>query len=311
MNKQETVSKGMSQSDIGLCNPPLERRVAAIVLNYNSAADTRKCVDHLSAQQGVDLRIIVVDNCSPRLGERGEVERLCRERGVTFIAAEANLGYNAGNNLGLRRAHSEGCRYALIANPDMEFPDPRYIATLIAEMQAHDAVLAGSDIHGPEGGHQSPMAPDSTGGSAWSSWRWMRDIIVPSKRGEHDWIDRPDMSHEATKVSGCCLLLDLDWLAADGFLDEGVFLYCEEAILARRVEMGGRRGWYTTATHAIHRHIKSAKGDPRPRLRAWRNSRLYYIGRYSHRGPVGRLIERASIITYTTLLRLAATIRRK
>ena len=39
-------------------------KVAVIVLNYNSSADYRKCVTGLKRQEGVELEIIIVDNCS-------------------------------------------------------------------------------------------------------------------------------------------------------------------------------------------------------------------------------------------------------
>ena len=39
-------------------------KVAVIVLNYNSCADFRKCVTDLKRQEGVELEIIIVDNCS-------------------------------------------------------------------------------------------------------------------------------------------------------------------------------------------------------------------------------------------------------
>ena len=39
-------------------------KVAVIVLNYNSSTDCRKCISDLKRQEGVELEIIIVDNCS-------------------------------------------------------------------------------------------------------------------------------------------------------------------------------------------------------------------------------------------------------
>lgn len=61
-------------------------RVPVILLNYNSASDCRKCVSFLKRQQGVELEIIIVDNCS-REDDRNDVERLCQKQGCTFIPA--------------------------------------------------------------------------------------------------------------------------------------------------------------------------------------------------------------------------------
>ena len=76
-------------------------KVAVIVLNYNSSDDCRKCVADLKRQDGAELEIIIVDNCS-RKEDASAVEQLAAEQGCTFIAAAENRGYNAGNNFGLR-----------------------------------------------------------------------------------------------------------------------------------------------------------------------------------------------------------------
>ena len=76
-------------------------KVAVIILNYNSSADCCKCVADLKRQEGVELEIIIVDNCS-RTEDALAVENLASEQGCTFIAAAENRGYNAGNNIGLR-----------------------------------------------------------------------------------------------------------------------------------------------------------------------------------------------------------------
>ena len=76
-------------------------KVAVIVLNYNSSDDCRKCISDLKRQEGVELEIIIVDNCS-RTEDALAVEKLAAEQGCTFIAAAENRGYNAGNNIGLR-----------------------------------------------------------------------------------------------------------------------------------------------------------------------------------------------------------------
>ena len=63
----------------------------------------------LRAQEGVELEIIIVDNCS-REDDALAVEQLAKAEGCTFIAAKENRGYNAGNNLGLRYATGRGDR---------------------------------------------------------------------------------------------------------------------------------------------------------------------------------------------------------
>ena len=82
-------------------------KVPVILLNYNSSADCCKCVADLKQQEGVELEIIIVDNCS-RKEDASAVEQLAAEQGCIFIAAKENRGYNAGNNIGLRYAANKG-----------------------------------------------------------------------------------------------------------------------------------------------------------------------------------------------------------
>ena len=82
-------------------------KVAVIILNYNSSADCCKCVADLKQQEGAELEIIIVDNCS-RKEDSLAVEKLATEQGCTFIPAKENRGYNAGNNIGLRYAANTG-----------------------------------------------------------------------------------------------------------------------------------------------------------------------------------------------------------
>ena len=106
-------------------------KVAVIILNYNSSLDCRKCVSFLKKQREVELEIVVVDNCSQAYDVE-KLRQLCKEYGCTLIENHENRGYNAGNNIGLRYAAEKGYKYALIANPDMEFPATNYIVTLVA-----------------------------------------------------------------------------------------------------------------------------------------------------------------------------------
>lgn len=272
-------------------------KIAIIILNYNSSADCQKCIGYLKAQQGVEQEIVVVDNCS-RKDDRKAVEALCKEQGCTFIANSKNNGYNAGNNLGSRYAAEKGYEFALIANPDMEFPQTDYLATLLAKMQEDkDIVVCGSDIVGADGIHQSPMGKDDN----WrGSFGWIKDIFgnKNNKNDAYDFIDNYKESHYCHKVSGCCFMTRMSFIKGIGFFDENVFLYCEEAILSRQVEESGKKMYYLATAQAVHRHIKNEKSNPVKRFKAWGKSRCYFIDKYSNDHWLGRQIAKLSMKMY-------------
>lgn len=280
-------------------------KVAVIILNYNSSDDCRKCVSFLKQQEGVELELVLVDNCSL---DGDKVEALCQEQGCTFIASPENRGYNAGNNIGLHYASEKGYQYALIANPDMEFPQADYVAKLVEVMEKDkEIVVAGSDITGPDGIHQSPMFRDDN----WQcSFGWITGIFKKKSQEAYDFIDNYRKSHYCSKVSGCCLMVRMDFIRKIGFFDEYPFLYCEEAILSRQVEAAGKRMYYTIETQAIHRHISSAKGDPIKRFQQWKRSRIYFINRYSGDSWIGRKLAMLSISLYVGLFTLIKKIKK-
>lgn len=247
-----------------------------ILLNYNSSADCRKCVSFLKQQEKIELEIIIVDNCSHE-DDSNEVKKLCQEQGCTFIQANKNRGYNAGNNIGLRYASKKGYKYALIANPDMEFPQVDYVARMVSKMNEDDSiVVCGSDIVTPDGHHQNPIRESTY----YEDLFWFVTTFRNMK--SRKWfLSDYTRSGYAEKVSGCCLLVRMDFIKSIGFFDENVFLYCEEPILAKQVEYSGKRIYYLYDAKAVHYHLECQKGKVKPRMRAMFKSRNYYLRKYS------------------------------
>ena len=231
---------------------------------------------------------------------------LWEKKQIEFIQAQENRGYSAGNNIGLRRAVELGCEYVLVVNPDMEIVDPYYIEKLVAVMQAdEDVVVAATDIVTPEGIHQNPMLAD---GNWRTSFGWVTSLLRPQKRAEaYDFIGDYAVSGYCAKVSGCCLMLRCSFLQEIGYFDEYPFLYCEEAILASQVARAGKRMYYLADTQAVHRHIKSEKGDPVKRFKHWQRSRIYFYKKYSSDSWLGRQISilsmRMYVLAYTVYKR--------
>lgn len=290
------------------------KMLPVILLNYNSSADCKKCISFLQQQEGVDLEIIVVDNCSAP-EERQATEQLCHETNCTFIQNDKNAGYNAGNNVGLRYAATKGYEYALIVNPDMEFPQRDYVEKLVGVLNENDnenenpkkyAVVA-SDIITPKGIHQNPMKPEVD----WkSSFGWLTGLFKKQPKDTYSFIDNWQESHECEKVSGCCFLIRMSFLKKIGFFDENVFLYCEEAILSKQVERAGMKMYYTAECQAVHNHVTSAQGNPIPRFKNWRKSRIYYIKKYSNDSWMGKWFCAFSIWMHTNILIIACRIKR-
>lgn len=273
--------------------------VVVIILNYNASKDCARCVASLKTQQSDGFEIVLVDNASSS-AESQALQDLGATTGCTVILHPVNGGYSAGNNVGLKYAAEKGYAYALVTNPDMEFPESDYIHRMVAKMHEDDTVaVLGTDIQGVDGIHQNPMKRD---GSGFKSWGWAKSVFNPSPTEAYEFIDDYSHSHYCSKLSGSCMMLNVGLLKEIGFLDEYPFLYCEEAILSRRVEQSGKQMFYLADTYAIHRHVHREKGDPVKRFRTLCRSRIYFIDRYSGDGWAARQVAKFSIRLYTGLM---------
>lgn len=286
-------------------------KIATIILNYNSSADCRKCIGYLKQQQGVEQEIVVVDNCS-RDDDRKAVEALCKEQGCTFIANNENRGYNAGNNVGLRYAAEKGYEFALIANPDMEFPQKDYLAVLVDKIyEDENIVVCGSDIQTPEGIHQNPKR---VGKDKLSNYfAWIKDIFANKKvkSDTPEWIEDPNISKHCRCLNGCCFLIRMDFIKDIGFFDENTFLYGEEPILGAQVEENGKKMYYTSDTFAVHAHLKSKEGSKSFCSSHWKHSRLHFVRRYSRLPWFKKRMALMSIRLYFVSLNLKHSWKRK
>src|SRR5206468_9958392 len=130
-NTTHTISK-----DTREINPQFTNRnpqLSVVVLNWNVAGLLAACLRSLPAACGdwwPRSEVIVVDNAST-----DDSLALLREEfpDVRVIALPENVGFSAGNNVGIRA--SKGC-YILLLNPDTVC-QPGSISHLCDYMEAH------------------------------------------------------------------------------------------------------------------------------------------------------------------------------
>lgn len=282
-----------------------ERHVAIVILTYNSDGDLMLSAPQLAAQKGVRISLIIVDNASSPesvarierwlkewrpdavVGRPAEVSEEIQSgfpvaQGsvpVFFVVNGENRGYSAGNNVGIRLADALGADAVLIANPDMRIVDPEYVATLADHLFLNDRhFVVGSKILGLDGIDQNPLRE----AGFLEEFLWPLQLLRRRGGGSSYLLAvSGDGPSSVPKLSGCCLMIRMSFLRATDLLDERVFLYCEEPILAARVRRHGGVILYVPSVCATHAHVSSEKGDPAARMRLFIRSRLYYLRSYS------------------------------
>src|SRR5688500_2357452 len=97
-------------------NPPT---LAVVILNWNAAADTLACLDHVAGWRTLSPRIWVVDNASHAADRQtlaGGMAHLPLD--CALIENSSNLGFAGGTNRGLIAALDAGDSPILLLNND-------------------------------------------------------------------------------------------------------------------------------------------------------------------------------------------------
>jgi GT2 family glycosyltransferase len=216
---------------------------SVIVLNWNGEALIAECVDSLLAQTYLRLEILVVDNAST-----DRSVSLIRERygeKVRLIVNPENLGFAAGNNVGIAAARGA---YVLLINNDA-VADPGWVEALVREAEADPRVgMCASKILT----YDDPRVIDSAG------LLLSRDGLGRGRgRLQHD-VGAFDTPEDALLPSGCAALYRRAMLDEIGLFDEAFFMYCEDLDLGLRGRLAGWRCRF--APDAVVRHRYSASG---------------------------------------------------
>jgi N-acetylglucosaminyl-diphospho-decaprenol L-rhamnosyltransferase len=119
---------------------PADRRLSALVVNYNSGDFAVGCVRSLiadwlrSGRPREALEVIVVDNRSPR--DQSAALAAIEQQGAKVVRSAENLGYAGGINLAY--SHSQGASRDQIAilNPDLYFL-PGSLEPLMEYLEQH------------------------------------------------------------------------------------------------------------------------------------------------------------------------------
>lgn len=259
--------------------------VTAVILNYNSSSDCGTCIQFLKKQDYDRLSIIVVDNASTVQGEKRRLQELCDENHIQLILSSENRGFSAGNNIGLRAAARSGSTWMLVINPDVELRDPHYVSYVMSQLgNWPETAVIGTKIFLPDGEPQNPMRELTV----LEEFFWPFEI-VKQRLGVWNGYRTKDETGYCEKVSGCCFFISREFLEKIGYLDENVFMYCEEPILSKCVKRAGYQELYIKEVTANHEHYEHKKRDnSKTKMACFLKSRKYYIERYSGYGELGK-----------------------
>lgn len=238
--------------------------LSIIIVNYNTKDFLLPCVKgiventHSPDKGGIEYEIIIIDNKSADGSAQYVKQKLMpRFNQVRLIEAGANIGFSAGNNLGIR--NSSG-RYALIINSDILILD-NALARMVEFMDARPkAGIAGPGLLHPDGSLQyfcycfptpSVLLYRRTPLARFSFARKAIDNYLMKGWNHKD-------SRTVDWVQGSCMIVRRSAIEAVGAMDEQYFMFMEDTDWCRRFWKNKWEVWYIAEVEIVHYHARAS-----------------------------------------------------
>lgn len=265
----------------------LEPKVFIILLNLNGYQFTRDCLQSLRSINYSNYEVIVVDNGSSDnsgvlIGDQFPEVRLVR--------SEKNLGFSAGNNLGIEAALKLRADYVLLLNNDTVV-DADFLTHLVGAGEGNTQV----GILGPK------IFYASEPNRIWYAGGYVRSSSGTC--GHVGWNEIDDgnrffCTEETGWVTGCAILVKTRVLQELGPLDPSLFIYCEDIDFCLRARGVGYRCVFVPGAKIWHKVSQTCGLD---------SSFTLYLGTRNHLTWIKRHIpfpHKATALAFTLMKKM-------
>jgi hypothetical protein len=264
-----------------------------VIINYRTPALVESCLASLGPQlETVDARVVVVDNCS----NDGSAERIAEflrtgpiwKGRIALLRSPTNSGFSGGNNLGMAALDAE---FILLLNSDTLVRPGALAALLDAAKRWPDAGAIGPRLEDEDGTAQvsafrfhSPLSEFLSAAATGPLDRLFRFAVVPLAVSED--------AHQCDWASFACILLRRAAIEAAGPMDEGYFMYFEDADYCRAMKRAGWATVYDPAARVVH--LRGGSSPVKSAMQAKKRPPAYYYAartRYFRKwyGPLGHV----------------------
>lgn len=243
--------------------------VFIIIVNYNGSKDTLACLDSIKNITYKNYKVIVVDNGSSE--DKNILSDTISDENIQLILLNKNIGFSAGNNVGIRYALNQGADYIVLLNNDTVV-EPDFLTNAICRMQKNNnekiGILIGKIFY-----FSSPHKVWYAGG----------EVTKLLSRVLHYDTDDDSISTEERYVNyatGCYYCIPSSVIKIAGELPEEYFLYCEDTDYSTAVINNGYRILYYPQSVIYHK-VNGSTGSNSDLYKYYTTrNKFYYIKKY-------------------------------
>ena len=266
-----------------------------IIVNWNTCALLQRCLQTVFASEGdFTYDVVVVDNASDDGSHQMVAEQFPQAQ---LIASNENLGYPAGNNLGLRllgfhgagQVNDDAPRYALLLNPDTELP-PDALYNMVKFMDENPRIgVAGPKLILPDGsldkacrrGFPTPMV-------SFYHYSGLAKLFPNNERfGRYNMTFADiDDTLEIDSVVGAYMQIRKEAIHQVGIMDEIFFMYAEDLDWCYRIKEAGWQIWYYADVTVYHVKRAASRKSPKAQFEFWRAMLIFYRKHYRVTTPI-------------------------
>ena len=283
----------------------MKDELGIVIVNWNTRDLLRECLRSVYASRGdFTFQVCVVDNAS---GDGSAAMVRAEFPQVQVIASPTNVGYPAGNNLGLRafgfgphppprpsatpppspeQSAGEGgemAHYALLLNPDTVLPETA-LADMLAYLEAHPRCgAAGPKLVLPSGQLDLACRRSLEFDAFVYRMLGLSRLFPRSRRfGRYNLTYlSPDAETEVGSVVGAFMLVRREAIAQAGLLDEAFFMYGEDLDWAFAIKRAGWEVRYNPAVTVLHVKRAASRMSRRAQVAFEESMLIFYYKHYA------------------------------
>ncbi len=230
----------------------MKPKVFIVIVDFNNPGDTRQCLASLEKVDYPNFETIVVDN-----GSREKFFVSGLKLKLEIIHLPENLGFAAGNNLGIKRALKNGADYVLLLNNDT-LVSPDFLTKLIEAGESSQKIgVLGPKIYF----YHQPDKLWFAGGRV--NWLYNKGEMGGYAEIDQGQYDQPPIQ-QSDYITGCCLLVRKDVIDRIGLMPEEYFLYYEDTDWSLAARRAGYQCVFVPSAKIWHKGSKSAGQESDP-----------------------------------------------